>query len=256
MKVYRNSLFYQYRTVPDPKALRQELKALCQELELLGKIIVSEEGINGNVSGTMIATTECMYALRNHFPGIDFINGLSDAHTFTRLVLQVKQEIVSFKHKVNLENKAPYITPRELKELLDNNEDVVLVDARNAYESELGSFAGAIKPDIQVFKEFTQVAQDLVDVKDKPIVTFCTGGIRCEKASAYLREQGFSNVRQLHGGILTYGKECGDAHWEGKCFVFDERLAVAMDDPQALHPNVERSRERRAVYFKRALGVE
>lgn len=254
--LYRNILFYEYARVKDPDAYRFELKELCQDLGLLGKIIVSREGINGNVSGSMVATTEFMHALTQTFPEIDFKQGLSDDHTFTRLVLCVKQEIVSFKHPVSLDNKAPYIAPKQLKALLDAQEDVVLLDARNSYESEIGTFKKAIAPDIQVFKEFVHVAQDLADIKDKPIITFCTGGIRCEKASAYLREQGFTNVRQLHGGILSYAKECGGAHWEGKCFVFDERLAVNMDNSEALHPNVERSNERRAVYFKRALGVE
>jgi len=254
--IYRNLLFYEYQEVQHPEVFRDELKALCQELELLGKIIIAPEGINGSVSGSFIATAELMRVLNSYFPRMEFKQGLSDDHTFTRLVLRVKQEIVSFKQPVSLENKAPYIDPIELKQLLDNNEEVILVDARNTYESEIGSFKNAVKPDIQLFREFVRVAKDLQDKKDAPIVTFCTGGIRCEKASAFLVEQGFTNVRQLHGGILTYGKEVGSAHWEGECFVYDERLSVRMDNPEELHPNKEKSNERTAVYFKRALGVE
>ena len=254
--LYRNILFYQYQSVPDPFALREELRALCTDLGLLGKIIVAEEGINGNVSGSMIATAEFMHVLSQLFVGMEFKQGLSNEHTFTRMVLRVKQEIVSFKTPVSLENKAPYIAPQELKQLLDSNEDVVLIDARNVYEWEIGSFKNAIKPDIHVFKDFVRIAEDYAHLKDKPIVTFCTGGIRCEKASAYLKEQGFSNVRQLHGGILSYGKEVGSDHWEGECFVYDERLSVRMDDPEALHENREKTTERQAVFFKRALGCE
>jgi len=102
----------------------------------------------------------------------------------------------------------------------------VLLDARNDYESTIGKFRGAITPAITVFREFTAVADNLAHLKDKQIVTYCTGGIRCEKASAVLKERGFTNVRQLHGGIIRYGEETGGAHWEGKCFVFDTRRAI------------------------------
>jgi UPF0176 protein len=126
---------------------------------------------------------------------------------FKRLLIKKREEIITSKLKVNLENTGEYLEPEELKELLDNKEDLLLVDARNEYEYEVGSFVGAINPKIDVFTEFPKLAKELEEKKNKTIVTFCTGGVRCEKASAYLKEQGFEKVYQLHGGIIRYGEE-------------------------------------------------
>jgi UPF0176 protein len=130
---------------------------------------------------------------------------------------------------VSLENKAHYIEPEELLELYEKNEDFVILDARNLYEAEIGKFKNALIPPIDNFREFPKFAENLEEYKDKNVVTYCTGGIRCEKASAYLREQGFAKVRQLHGGIHEYGVKAGGKYFEGEMFVFDKRLHVPVN---------------------------
>lgn len=144
------------------------------------------------------------------------------------MFVRIRKEIVPIKTSVDVQNKAAYIEPSELKRVLEK-EDVVLLDARNNYESKIGRFKNAILPDITLFSEFPKAVEELHLEKDTPIITYCTGGIRCEKASAYLIEKGYTNVRQLHGGIIRYGQEVGDDHWEGQCFVFDRRGAISID---------------------------
>ena len=146
---------------------------------------------------------------------------------------------------------------QDLKRLLDNEKDIVLLDARNNYEYEIGRFKGAIHLDLDTFREFpmkikqlqkttiqsskngiknSKILKNNENIKNKKIITYCTGGVRCEKASALLKEAGFENVYQLHDGIINYGKECGDSHWEGKCFVFDTRGAVDIDPNKKSEP--------------------
>ena len=121
--------------------------------------------------------------------------------------VRVRNEIVSSRFKANIKKAAPYIEPKQLKQLMDNNEDLVLLDARNNYEIKMGKFKNAIDLDLDTFRQFPIKINQLKNLKNKKIVTYCTGGVRCEKASAFLKENGFNNVYQLHGGILSYGKE-------------------------------------------------
>ena len=256
-RMFQNVLFYQFTPISDPQQLREEHKQLAEELGLLGKVLFSDEGVNGNVSGTKQATKQYMEFLEEQFPGMDFKVGNTPEHNFNKMVVKVRPEIITLKEDVDLSKKAPYIKPQELKELLDNNEDVILLDTRNAYEADFGTFKGAVVPDVNVFKDFPEfVKNNLSEHKDKTIVTFCTGGIRCEKATAWMAQEGFSNVKQLQGGILTYGKEVGGAHWSGECFVFDERLAVDMNNVEEVHPNRENTSCANPAYFKKELGVD
>jgi UPF0176 protein len=153
----------------------------------------------------------------------------------------VRDEIVTLGLKklsadVHLENRAPYIEPEELLQLYENQEDFIIVDARNKYEADIGTFKNAVVPDIKTFREFPEYAsQHLKKFKDKPIVTFCTGGIRCEKASAFLKENGFTNVRQLHGGIHRYSDQVGGKNFDGKMYVFDNRVQV---DVNKVNPTI------------------
>jgi UPF0176 protein len=230
----RNILFYKYVEIADPEGLKASQRALLEELDMKGTILLAHEGINGCVTGSDEAIAAYKSALRSdeRFSDLEFKEGVTSEHGFKKIKVKVKPEIVASKTTVTLANKAPYIEPSELKALLDAGEDVVLLDARNNYESALGRFKGAVTPDITVFRDFTHVADELAALKDKPVVTYCTGGIRCEKASAVLKERGFTNVRQLHGGIIRYGEETKGAHWEGTCFVFDTRRAVFVGDAQ------------------------
>ena len=236
----KNILFYHYVHIDNPEKLRIQLRGICRKLNLLGKILIGKEGMNGCLTGLAKDTHAFMKTLQKNqkFELIDFKIGKTTHHNFKKLIIKTRKEIVTLKLRkdVDLRNKAPYIEPKAMKQMLDNGEDLILVDARNEYESRIGRFKNAITPPLQTFADWLKVVKQLKKFKNKKIITYCTGGIRCEKASAYLREQGFSDVLQLHGGIIRYGQECGNAHWEGKCFVFDTRGAIDIDPKNQLDP--------------------
>jgi len=232
----QNLLFYLYTDIEQLDKLQQWLYGLCEVLNLKGKILIADEGINGNITGKIRNTEKFMKKVNEHFPEMEFKLGLTHEHNFKKLIVRKRKEIVTLGEEVTLNNKADYIEPEELKKLLDEGKDVVLIDARNNYENKIGKFKGAITHDIDTFSQWPEAVKELKELKDKPIVTYCTGGIRCEKASAYMKEQGFTNVRQLHGGIIRYGHEIGNDHWEGKCFVFDTRGAIPIDPEKQNEP--------------------
>lgn len=228
-------LFYQYVPIKDPKAFRSEHLDLCNQIGLRGRILVAEEGINGSVSGTKEQTTQYKSALRNdaRFANIAFKEDKGIAHPFKKMMIKVKKEIVNFGASVDLNNTGKHLTPKEFLELYEKDEDVVIVDARNEYEARVGKFKNAITLPIKTFREFPEKALELLgDKKEKKVVMYCTGGIRCEKASAYLKENGFKDVSQLNGGILRFGKEFPDTVWEGTCFVFDKRLTSGINSEE------------------------
>jgi UPF0176 protein len=205
-----------------------------------GTILLSNEGLNG----AFTAEEDSFNTFIEAFQAIDQVGEIEwkftpvTEHTFRKTKCKIRNEIVSLRQEeTELDNRAPYVEPKEFKKWLDEGEDVVIIDARNDYESKVGHFKGAHLPQIKVFRKWPEAVAELERLKDKKIVTYCTGGIRCEKASAYMKQQGFENVHQLHGGIVRYGQECGDAHWEGKCFVFDTRL-VADIDPKKCSPDI------------------
>jgi UPF0176 protein len=230
-------LYYKYVPVADPQALRIEQKALCQSLNLKGRILISDEGINGTVAGVeadidrYIAQTQ----ERSEFSDMEWKISWADEQVFPKLRVVVRDEIVTLGIKksgqdVQISHKADYIQPEELQSLYDNKEDFLIIDARNKYEADIGQFENALVPPIDNFRDFpTYVQGELSEFKGKTIVTYCTGGVRCEKASAYLREQGFTNVRQLHGGIHEYGEQTNGQHFLGEMFVFDKRLHVPIN---------------------------
>lgn len=224
----KNIIFYKYLDIENPEKLKEEQLNLTKSLNLLGTILVAKEGINGCLSGNDKDLEQYKKYLKKNkkFSRIKFKESFSNKYTFKKLHVRVRDEIVSSKFNVDIKNKAPYIEPKGLKKLLDNNEDVVLLDVRNNYEVKMGKFRNAIHLHLETFKQFPTKINKIKNLKDKKIIAYCTGGIRCEKASALLRENGFENVYQLHEGILNYGKECGNAHWQGKCFVFDTRGAI------------------------------
>lgn len=201
-----------------------------------GRILVAEEGINGTIAGLpenvdqYIADT----TINPLFSNMEWKVSWSDDEVFPKLKVVVRDEIVTLGVKktgsdVSLDNKAQYIEPEELLHLYEKNEDFLILDARNEYEANVGKFKNALIPPIDNFREFPAFAKSLENYKGKEIVTYCTGGVRCEKASAYLREHGFEKVRQLHGGIHEYGEKTGGKHFEGELFVFDNRLHVAIN---------------------------
>jgi UPF0176 protein len=230
-------LYYKYVPIDNPEEVKDMQKALCQRLDIKGRILVSAEGINGTVAGEESAINEYMAETEKEaaFNDIEWKVSWADEQVFPRLRVLVRDEIVTLGVKregadVSLENKANYIEPEELLELYEKNADFVIVDARNEYEGEIGAFKNSITPSIDNFRDFPAFAKELEQYRDKEIVTYCTGGVRCEKASAYLRENGFKSVRQLHGGIHEYGKKVGGKYFEGEMFVFDKRLHVPVNE--------------------------
>ncbi len=230
-------LYYKYVHLDNPEKIVKAQKALCQQLDIHGRILISEEGINGTLAGLPDKVDEYIAETTKipEFADIEWKISWADEQVFPRLRVVVRNEIVTLGIKkdgkdVSVENKADYIEPAELAEKYANNDDFIIVDARNNYEADIGKFKNAIVPPIRNFRDFPEFVQkNLNYAKDKEIITYCTGGIRCEKASAYLRESGFTKVRQLHGGIHEYGVKAGGRDFEGEMFVFDKRLNVPVN---------------------------
>lgn len=229
-------LYYKYVPLADPAQLKVEQRALCQQLGILGRILISREGINGTIAGTPESIDEYMETLEKYpeFQGIEWKISWADEQVFPKLRILVREEIVTLGvaktgNDVNIENKADYIAPQELLEKYENGDDFVIIDARNQYEAQIGKFKDSIVPDISNFRDFPAFVKTLETHKNKEVITYCTGGVRCEKASAYLKENGFTNVKQLHGGIHEYGVQAGGKYFEGEMFVFDKRLHVPVN---------------------------
>ncbi|TYZ07805.1 rhodanese-related sulfurtransferase [Hymenobacter lutimineralis] len=235
---YRVLLYYCYTPIENPEQFREEHHRLCLGLNLLGRIIVAPEGLNGTVSGRTADCEAYMQAVKAdpRFAALEFKVEEAPAHTFQKLHVRVKPEIVhvGLPHIKPYERTGVHLSPTEFRDLKDQ-EDVVILDVRSDYEHQLGRFKNALTLDIENFREFPEKVQELEQYKDKKILTYCTGGIKCEKASAFLLEQGFENVYQLHGGIIKYGLEAGGEDFEGKCYVFDGRVAV---DVNSVNPTL------------------
>ncbi|MBI2664291.1 rhodanese-related sulfurtransferase [Candidatus Woesearchaeota archaeon] len=217
--------FYKYCKIASPEKFRLRHQKYCDALGIKGKVLVGTEGINASVSGTGKQIAAYKKKISSEFKKISFKDTAADSHPFKKMIVRIRPEIVTFGSKVDLRNAARHISPGTLKRWMEN-ENIVLLDARNDYESRIGKFRGAIAPDISTFSEFPKILSKLNEYRGKKIVTYCTGGIRCEKASALLKERGFENVYQLQGGVLNFIQQYPDSHFEGRCFVFDSRLSV------------------------------
>jgi UPF0176 protein len=214
--------------------LRDHLRALTARLGLRGTILLATEGINLFVAGPRPAT-DALLAYLHTLPGLSDLEpkeSLSAEQPFNRMLVKIKKEIIAFGVPGidPARAPAPRLDPATLKQWLDEGRPVTLLDTRNDYEIRLGTFKNALIPHIDHFRDFPAALSQLpAELKSAPIVTFCTGGIRCEKAAPLLTREGFSEVYQLEGGILKYFETCGGAHYEGECFVFDRRVGV---DPE------------------------
>jgi UPF0176 protein len=220
--------YYLYAPVEKPELFREEHLIECVNLDIRGRIIVAHEGINGTVSGRRENCETYMANLNKIFDGkIDFKVHEHHEHAFNKINVRVKPEIVhSGLTKIDPNRSTgKYLSAEEFK-ALKNEEGVVILDVRSNYEHKLGRFKGAITLDIENFREFPEKIKELEQLKGKKVITYCTGGIKCEKASAFLLENGFEDVYQLHGGIIKYGLEGGGEDFEGQCYVFDGRVAV------------------------------
>jgi UPF0176 protein len=213
------------------KELQLQLRKETQDLGLKGSIILSEEGINVFLSGKRQAITGFEKLLNNFlcFNNMTFKESFSNFQPFHKILVKIKKEIIPFGIATIQPEiyTAPHVQPEILQKWLRERPDLVLLDTRNVFEIELGSFENALDLGLKHFRDFPQaVKKSLTINKNLPVVTFCTGGIRCEKASAFLLKTGFTEVYQLEGGILNYFEKCGGSHYKGDCFVFDERKAL------------------------------
>jgi UPF0176 protein len=217
---------------------RERLRQRCQALELKGTILLSSEGINLFLAGSRAAIDAILAEIRS-IPGMEPLQikeSLTDYQPFHRMLVKIKREIVPVgcREIAPIADASPKISPEQLKSWLDEHREIALLDTRNDYEVALGTFQGAIDLNLKTFREFPDAAAQLPDeIKKKPVVMFCTGGIRCEKIGPYMKGLGFEQIYQLDGGILKYFEECNRSHYDGDCFVFDQRVAL---DP-ALAPS-------------------
>lgn len=214
--------------------LRAYLIDKSSELSLKGTILLSTEGINIFLAGeeTNVIAFKTVIREISEFEDLTFKESLSETQPFKKMYVKLKQAIIPFTDpdiKPEL-STAPHLSPETFREWLDQHKDVLVLDTRNTYEIVYGTFENAVHLDLRHFKDFAQALEKLPEnLKHKPIVTFCTGGIRCEKAAALMQKQGFTEVYQLDGGILNYFEKCGGTHYQGSCFVFDERIALKPD---------------------------
>ncbi len=224
--------FYRYTDIKNPETLRDTLIKKCNQLNILGRILLGTEGINGAVSGEIEPINQFKQFLQENFPNLTFREQEAEHNTFHKLVCRTRKEICVFGEPVNLNNRGTHLPPKELKEWYEKNEDFIIVDARNDYEFDLGHFKDAKKLPLKTFSEFPETAkEELAEHKNTKIVLYCTGGVRCEKASAYLKDNGFQQVYQVGGGIINYANEVGDDKWQGGLFVFDDRLVSELGEP-------------------------
>ena len=238
---YNTLLYYCYSAIENAEQFAADHLQFCKSLNLVGRIIVADEGLNGTVSGTEESCKTYMDTLHAdpRFAKIDFKVDEVDEPSFIKMHCRYKSEIVHSglrdPHIINPEQKTGiHLEADEFIQMKDDD-DVVILDVRSDYEHSIGRFKNAVTLDIENFRDFPAKINELAKYKDKKIITYCTGGIKCEKASALLLHEGFENVYQLHGGIIKYGKEAGGRDFEGKCYVFDNRVAV---DVNSVNPVV------------------
>ncbi|MBD8004998.1 oxygen-dependent tRNA uridine(34) hydroxylase TrhO [Bacillus norwichensis] len=235
-KEYRVLLYYHYVTIEDPEEFAKQHLKFCKENELKGRILVANEGINGTVSGTVEQTDKYIEMMKAdpRFTDMVFKIDEADGHAFKKMHVRPRKELVTLRLEDDIDPRqltGTYLSPKEFFEAMQE-EDTVVLDARNDYEFDLGHFKGAIRPDIKTFRELPDwIRENKNNFEGKRVLTYCTGGIRCEKFSGWLVREGFENVGQLHGGIVTYGKdpEVQGELWDGQCYVFDGRISVPVN---------------------------
>ena len=222
---------YKFIPITDRKSLQEKILKHSNKLGLKGTVLISEKGLNFSIAGENEAIQDFINFLRSdkRFSEIDIKTTYNEYQPFRKMLVRIKKEIIS----MGIDEIDPFtftgekITPKELHEKLNNNEDIILLDTRNEYEVRLGTFEDAVDLNLDSFRDFPNKIMSLDQkMKNKEIVMFCTGGVRCEKASALMLKNGFKNVKQIDGGVIKYFVDTGGAYWNGDCFVFDDRVAL------------------------------
>lgn len=238
-----NIAAYKFVGIPEPAAFQPPIKECCDRIGLKGTVLLATEGINLFLAGSKDGIAKFIEFLQSdpifagRFTELEIKESISDNQPFGRMIVRIAKEIITMRHPMIKPEaaRAPHVEPAKLKAWLDqgvddNGRPVVMLDTRNGFEVEMGTFTNAIAFDIERFSQFPDAIKETIkeqsDLKDKTIVSFCTGGIRCEKAALYMAEIDIPHVYQLQGGILGYFEKVGGAHWQGECFVFDERVAL------------------------------
>jgi len=222
---------YRFTPINNLDQALENFNSLCADLALMGSIYIASEGINMGLSGNILDIQTFRRRLQEHtaFKNIRFHELYSTQMPYKKMTIKTRTELVPIEDssiKVG-DFDHQYLAPQELKQWLDEGRDFILLDMRNDFEFQLGTFDSATQLDLRRFRKLQTKNEQIQELpKDKPIVTFCTGGIRCEKAGPYLEKQGLDNVYQLHGGIIEYLRQTKGAHWHGNCFVFDERVSI------------------------------
>ena len=232
MSQYVVAALYRFVTLDDYRTMREPLLDVCREQGVKGTLLLAAEGINGTIAGTREGIDTVLHYLRadSRLTALEHKESLDERMPFYRMKVKLKKEIVTMGVSDIDPNRVvgTYVKPRDWNDLI-NDPDVLLIDTRNDYECEIGTFRGAVNPHTESFREFPGYVREHLDPgKQKKVAMFCTGGIRCEKASAFMLQEGFEEVYHLQGGILKYLEEVPhkDSAWEGECYVFDNRVAV------------------------------
>lgn len=236
-------LYYKFAPITDPEAVRLWQRALCEKLNLKGRILIAEHGINGTLGGEMSDLKTYIKETKSFkgFKGTQFKWSDGARDDFPRLMVKVRDEIVTFGARDEIEvneqgivGGGTHLKPQQVHELVEKHgEDVIFFDGRNAYEAAVGKFKNAVVPDVEHTRNFAEELDDpkYNDIKDKPVVTYCTGGIRCEVLSMMMKKRGFKDVYQIDGGIAKYGEQYkDDGLWEGSLYVFDGRMGTKFSD--------------------------
>ncbi len=233
MMSFVNTSAYKFVHLPEAQlpVLQAQMKAKAKSLDLKGTILLSEEGINLFLSGAPehLGAFKAYLEKNTAFQDLPYKDSPSGKQPFTRMLVKIKKEIISMGKPCVVPEKhtAPRISAKTLRKWYEENKEMVMLDTRNDYEIMLGAFKNAVDLNIKRFRDFPEIVKTMKeDFKGKPVVTYCTGGIRCEKAAEWMLQEGIEEVYQLDGGILKYFEECGSAYYDGECFVFDKRVAV------------------------------
>ena len=235
---YQILLFYKYVKIEDPAAIMEWQKELCNRLNIKCRTIVAHEGINGTLEGTVQATEEYIKEMEAHplFGSIHWKKSIGTGNAFPKVNVKVRDEIVSLKLGDDdfdpNETTGNHLKPEELQEWFDKDEEFYIVDMRNDYELDVGKFENTIFPGLENFRDLKERVKEIEHLKDKKVLTVCTGGIRCEKASGFLIRKGFNNVHQLDGGMATYMQKFPGKNFKGSLYVFDGRTTMTFDKPE------------------------